>query len=513
MTNESYMAESEYLQHHGVLGMRWGVRRYQPYPDDYKGAGKFIGKKEELINKLKGKSDKISAKIAKAQEAGKEFKTQKLQKRYDDIKNRVEAERKNLSNYKSKLKRVTDRQYEIDRAELLKNGSAREIYSNMKHYDFTEDELAEVSYRLNNEMKIEDLMGRHEGMVQDRLKRKLNTINELGKTVISTFNTYEQLAGIGNAVAGKRIMPVPTEEYKKKQNSIVEQIMRSGDYDRIIANRGKLTNEQFNQAMASISKEAAAKTMYDKLDRGKETSKYDPTIDETPEEKAKREAFSRDKLEALERDSSEKTRSSSYALELAARASKLGDEKLAKDLAEYAKKASNAGDVARRDAYKMAEKDPTRYRTRAEELVGKTREAKDKLKEEIVTPSALKKARKEAEAKSAAEARSFVNDDRARKLEEAIKEIDSKTSLAYKERPTTYRDYEARTDVSEINPEFGKKYHDVVSNMWSHTAEERKEVFDKHEEIMKDAWAKEQKRREDEERESIERLKKLLEDT
>ena len=32
-------------------------------------------------------------------------------------------------------------------------------------------------------------------------------------------------------------------------------------------------------------------------------------------------------------------------------------------------------------------------------------------------------------------------------------------------------------------------------------------------EIMKDAWAKEQKRREDEERESIERLKKLLEDT
>lgn len=46
----------QYLQHHGILGMKWGIRRFQPYSVRPRGSGKSgkeVGEAKKLSSKVK----------------------------------------------------------------------------------------------------------------------------------------------------------------------------------------------------------------------------------------------------------------------------------------------------------------------------------------------------------------------------------------------------------------------------------------------------------------------------
>ena len=52
------------LYHHGILGQKWGVRRYQPYPSGYSGDGKFTGESGPSEKQIK-RITKMAKKDAK----------------------------------------------------------------------------------------------------------------------------------------------------------------------------------------------------------------------------------------------------------------------------------------------------------------------------------------------------------------------------------------------------------------------------------------------------------------
>lgn len=46
-----YIMYSNDLYHHGILGQKWGLRRFQPYPKGYNGPGKTIGEASKKLKK------------------------------------------------------------------------------------------------------------------------------------------------------------------------------------------------------------------------------------------------------------------------------------------------------------------------------------------------------------------------------------------------------------------------------------------------------------------------------
>lgn len=58
-TRSLISSENNILSHHGILGMHWGIRRYQPYPSDYNGDGVYKGKvPKKSFNEIKAERRK-----------------------------------------------------------------------------------------------------------------------------------------------------------------------------------------------------------------------------------------------------------------------------------------------------------------------------------------------------------------------------------------------------------------------------------------------------------------------
>lgn len=253
------------LMHFGIKGMKWGIRRFQPYQK-----GEHVKGGKEVGAATKVKQRPSSGNII---ERYKAHKTK--QKRVAALK-------------KAREKRKADADFEEAKKKAVESGSIEDL-AKFKG-KLTNEEYNRAFSRLQNEKKVADMVAANQKTVWDKIDKGMAIVQKVGGYANTLATAKENFSKLDKAFNGEKKTKAE-EADKKAKEAAKNEFMNKATYEELVKDSSKhnLSTKEYSTVLARLSLEKKTKN---------DLGIKDP---DPAEEKAKKEAEQKSKEEAYEK--------------------------------------------------------------------------------------------------------------------------------------------------------------------------------------------------------------------
>ena len=230
---------SDQLMHHGVKGMKWGIRRYQPYSLIPRGSGeggKFIG---DAAKKFKATAGKIVQTTKKGVSSTVKAAGGAVKSASDKRKARAEARELNRK-----------ARHEAAKQKAIESGSLEDIAKFKK--ELTHEEIGKALTRIQDEQRIDDMIAKAKSSAAwDRADAFMNKVSKVSGYIGTAANVYQNVTNLKKNQQGLKDFNKSQEDKAKDEanKAAVNKMIKKQQWDKLdkYARANGLDQSEYNR--------------------------------------------------------------------------------------------------------------------------------------------------------------------------------------------------------------------------------------------------------------------------